>query len=76
MIPSSIAVVPIAGSAWGVYTGNELGNGTPSSQAPATFTPSAIQLVVPEPATFGLALGALLAGLLTRRGPGKPAKRV
>ncbi len=64
MIPSSVAIVPIAGSAWGIYTLNEFGDGIPTSQAPASFPTSTIQLNVPEPATFGLALSALVAGLL------------
>ena len=69
LIASSVAVVPIEGSAWGTYTNNEFGGGFFTSQAPTSFSSSAVQLVVPEPATFSLALGALLFGQFLSRRP-------
>jgi len=67
MISSSMAVAPIEGSAWGTYTNNELGAGDFTPQAATTFSTSTVQLAVPEPATFGLALVALLAAVYLPR---------
>lgn len=61
---SSVAVVPIDGSAWGTYVNNRLGAGVFTSQEASSFTTSSLQLVVPEPASFSLLFGALLSTLL------------
>lgn len=60
---SSIAIVPIQGSAWGIYAGNESADGLATSQAPTSFSAASVELAVPEPASLSLAVGALLAVL-------------
>jgi hypothetical protein len=64
MMPSFISIAPIAGSAWGVYTDNALGDGIPTAQPPGTLSASTLDLAVPEPGTFVLAFSAIIFGLV------------
>jgi hypothetical protein len=68
LVASSITVSPIAGSAWGTYAGNALGDGLPTAQVnPATFNGGTAILLVPEPCSLGLALMAGMVGVLFGR---------
>ncbi len=59
LVPTDIAVSPIAGSPWGMYVGNAAGAGTPIAQPGTSFTGGTIQVGVPEPSTSLLALIAI-----------------
>jgi hypothetical protein len=67
MIPSFLSLSPIDGDAWGIYEGNTLGDGLPTSLPPGTFGTSPLILEVPEPTMLSLGLTASAALLLYRR---------
>jgi hypothetical protein len=71
VIPSSISVVPINGSPWGVYVNNGQGAGDPTAQPGSSFQSSTIVLFVPEPGTLYLAPWLFAAAIFLRRRRGR-----